>query len=231
MANGLQSGLTAETIFNVIASVVTTTTTTSADTTTTTITSETTTTAAGSDETTTTITSETTTTTEKEVSGVVTEFSVEPGAATLGSQIEVEGVLTHKLAKVQLWLDDQRLGTPLTVEKDGSFQATRKIPDVAPGTYRLRLKTPNGQVLATRTFRVLAADEDTTTTVPKEGGDSDLGELLATPIAVAIALGMLLAAAIAVWWMWRSPTDEETNTQEPPTEGSAESGSEDGDAD
>ncbi|MDK1291750.1 MAG: hypothetical protein QGM46_05310, partial [Actinomycetota bacterium] len=160
-ARGLQSDVIAEATFTVIESAGTTT--TSSDTTTTS--SDTTTTSSD----TTTTSSDTTTTadTENGVSVVVTEFSVEPAEATPGSQIEVKGILTGKLAKVHLWLDDQRLGTPLKVEKDGSFQATRTIPDLTPGTYWLRLKTPNGHVLLTSGFRVLAAAEDTTTTVPE----------------------------------------------------------------
>ncbi|MDK1009885.1 MAG: hypothetical protein QGM48_02155, partial [Actinomycetota bacterium] len=129
-ARGLQSDVIAEATFTVIESAGTTTTTTPSDTT-------------------------TTADTENGVSVVVTEFSVEPAEATPGSQIEVNGMLTGKLAKVHLWLDDQRLGTPLKVEKDGSFQATRTIPDLTPGTYWLRLKTPNGHVLLTSGFRVL----------------------------------------------------------------------------
>lgn len=199
-AKGLQSGLTAEAIFTVTDSSVTTT--TSSDTTTTAAAATTTTTAGATEGEDTT----TTAATEEEVSVVVTEFSVQPAETTPGSQIEIEGLLTGKLAKVHLWLDDGRLGTPLKVEEDGSFQATRTIPDLTPGTYSLRLKTPNGQVLVTRIFRVLATTEDatTTTTLSEPGSASGL-----TPIGAASILGMLLVAAVVVWWMWRRPSDDE----------------------
>lgn len=234
-AKGLQSGVIAEATFTVIDSVETIT-TTSSDTTTTT--TDTTTTAA----------------TKEGASVVVTEFSVEPAEATPGSQIEVEGMLTGKLAKVHLWLDGQRLGTPLTVEKDGSFRATRTIPDLAPGTYWLRLKTPNGKVLVTGTFRVLPAAEGTTTTVPEQGDDADVRASVATPIAVGTLVGILLLIAWAAWWLWKGFSDDEdasgkegeasrfwedpvvddpesTDTTEPPADDSAANGPEDGDPD
>ena len=103
-------------------------------------------------------------------------------------------MLTGKLAKVHLWMDGKRLGTPLTVEEDGSFRATRTIPGLTPGTYWLRLKTPSGEVLATSAFRVLEAAEGATATVVDQGGDLDVGELFSTPAAVGPLVGVLLFA-------------------------------------
>ncbi|MCZ6662239.1 MAG: hypothetical protein O6951_04860, partial [Actinobacteria bacterium] len=167
-----------------------------------------------------------TTATEEGSSVVVTEFSLKPSEAGAGSQIEVAGMLTGKLAKVHLWLGDQRFGTPITVEENGSFRATRTIPDVAPGTYWLRLKTPNGQVLATHIFHVLAEGEDSSTTTPSEqSGDSDASDI--STILWGAILVILLLIAIAVWWMWRRSSDHEKAVGKPP----AERPPEDGDAD
>jgi cobalamin biosynthesis Mg chelatase CobN len=229
---GLQSGLTAEAIFAVIDSAATTTTIPSDATTTS---STTTTTARGEDTpTATTVAGENTTTTaaaasEQGTSVVVTEFSLEPSEATPGSQIEVEGKLTGKLAKVHLWLGDQRLGPPLTVEENGSFLTTRTIPDLTPGTYWLRLKTPNGRVLATSTFHVLTEAKGATTTVPEQDGDSDAGDI--STILWGAILGILLLIAIAVWWMWRRSSDHEKAAGKSPAEGSPEDDPEGGDAD
>lgn len=241
MAKGLQSGLTAEAIYNVIDSSATTTTTiapgtttttTAPGTTTTTIASDTTTTSADGEGTATTVAEEedTTTTTagaatEEGSSVVVTEFSVKPSEAGAGSQIEVAGMLTGKLAKVHLWLGDQRLGQPITVEENGSFLTTRTIPDLTPGTYWLRLKTPNGRVLATSTFHVLTEAEGVTTTVPEQDGDSDASDI--STILWGAILVILLLIAIAVWWMWRRSSDHEKVAGKPP----AERPPEDGDAD
>jgi hypothetical protein len=241
-AKGLQSGLTAQAIFSVIDSSATTTTvapgtttTTIALGTTTTLASDTTTTSANGEGTATTIAEEEDTTTTaiadpgKGTSVVVTEFLVEPSEATAGSEIEVAGKLTGKLAKVHLWLDDERFGTPITVEENGSFEATGTIPDLAPGSYWLRLKTPNGQVLATRTFHVLAEAGDAATTVSEEDGDSDTDNI-STALWIAI-LGFLLLAAIAMWRMWRRASEHEKAAGKQPPEGPPEDGPEASDAD
>lgn len=253
MATGRKSGLTAEAIYNVIDSSATTTTTiapgttttttapgttttTIAPGTTTTVASDTTTTSADGEGTATTVAEEedTTTTTagaatEEGSSVVVTEFSVKPSEAGAGSQIEVAGMLTGKLAKVHLWLGDQRFGTPITVEENGSFRATRTIPDLTPGTYWLRLKTPNGRVLATSTFHVLTEAEGVTTTVPEQDGDSDASDI--STILWGAILVILSLTAIAVWWMWRRSSDHENSAGKPPAEGSPEDEPEGGDAD
>ena len=249
---GPQSGLTAEAIYNVIDSSATTTTavapgtttttvapgittTTVAGGTTTTIASDTTTTSAGGGGTATTVAEEEDTTTTatsdpgKGTSVVVTEFLVEPSEAAPGSEIEVAGKLTGKLAKVHLWLDDERFGTPITVEENGSFEATGTIPDLAPGSYWLRLKTPNGQVLATHTFQVLAEAGDAATTVSEEDGDSDTDNI-STALWIAI-LGFLLLAAIAMWRMWRRASEHEKAAGKQPPEGPPEDGPEASDAD
>ena len=150
------------------------------------------------------------TATDKDGSLVVTEFRIEPAEATPGSQVEIEGELKGKLSKVQFWLDGQRLGTPLAVEEDGSFRTTRTLPDLSPDIYWLTLKAPNGQVLATRKLEIITAVDPTSTGAGFESsGDSDLSDALTTPVGLASFVGMPLVVAIAVWWMWRRPSDDE----------------------
>ena len=223
-ATGIHSGLSAEAIFTVLDPAATTTTTTSPVTTTSPATTiatdgETTTPTTNGKTTTPTTAGETTTTspapTIDEGSWVVHEYGIRPAEATPGTQIEIAGVLTGKLSKVQFSLDGERLGNRMALEDDGSFRTTRILPDLSPGTYWLSLETPNGKVLATRKLEVItAADDGVARAGLGSSGDFDVGGLLTTPMGLAGAVGMPLVAAMAVWWMWRRPSgDEETSRQ------------------
>jgi hypothetical protein len=156
-AAGLQSGLGAEALFEVIDPAATTTTTTVSVATTTT--SLATTTTAADEKTTTSLktttaadektTTSLNTATDNDGSLVVGELRTAPAETTPGSQVEIEGVAT---------------------------------------------------------------DDTTTVTGLESLGDFNLGDVLTTPIGLASAVGMPLVGAIAVWWMWRKPTDDENGS-------------------
>jgi len=68
--------------------------------------------------------------------------------------------------------------------------------------------TPGSQV----EIEGVAADNTTTVTGFESLGDFNLGDVLTTPIGLASAIGMPLVVAIAVWWMWRKPSDDQNGS-------------------
>lgn len=199
--------LSASAIFTVLGddSTTTTTTTVSSTTTTTTSSEATTTTESGGED--------VEENSEEDEEVTVSEFTITPSEAEAGSVIRVEGTLAGDIDRVQLWLGDERLGSPIVISADGSFQATRTIPDLEPGVYSLELRNPGGRLLVSRPFRVLSESEaatttTTTTTVAFSFGEDESRLRMAGP-GIWAALVMLLVTLISVWWMYRRPKDEE----------------------
>jgi hypothetical protein len=193
-------GSTATATFTVIAAAETTTTAPAEETTTT----------SGEDGTTTTTEEEeTTTTTEGDDGALVfaTDFQMNPDEGSPGEEFEISATLTGSIEKVDLWLGKTRLGQPVTVGSDGSFRATRTIPEVEPGLYWLTIQTSDGEIISARTFEVLEGPEGPTPLLPGDFAFSELG--------YAILAGAILVALLSVWWMWRRPKKEK-ETQPPP---------------
>jgi hypothetical protein len=224
-ARGLKSSLTAERIFNVRLASTTTTTVLATTTTvpaTTTAPAPTTTTAgpppttaagtptstAGSGAvTTTTETGDATTLIREEQATAVIEFSVSPDAVAQGGEIEVKATLTGEVASVELWLDDRALGPPITVGAGGALRVTETVPDLAPGTHTLRLRTIEGRLLATGTIELLSS-QTADTGVSDVSDVFDIASLMANPVGFFALIAMALVAGFSVWLMWKPPRDE-----------------------
>ena len=61
---------------------------------------------------------------------------------------------------------------------------------------------------------LVAADDNSTRTGFEFFDNSGLGDVLITPIGLASAVGVPLSGVLAVWWMWRRPSDDEEESSE-----------------
>ena len=61
---------------------------------------------------------------------------------------------------------------------------------------------------------LVAADDNSTGTGFEFFDNSGLGDVLITPIGLASAVGVPLFGVLAVWWMWRRPSDDEEESSE-----------------
>ena len=61
---------------------------------------------------------------------------------------------------------------------------------------------------------LVAADDNSTGTGFEFFDNSGLGDVLITPIGLASAVGVPLFGVLAVWWMWRRPSDDEEESPE-----------------
>ncbi len=61
---------------------------------------------------------------------------------------------------------------------------------------------------------LVVADDNSTGTGFEFFDNSGLGDVLITPIGLASAVGVPLFGVLAVWWMWRRPSDDEEESSE-----------------
>ena len=185
-ATGLQSGLKAEAIFTIIEPAATTTTTTTTSPSTTTTVGETTTTAAVGETTTTAAVGETTTTAADGEATTTTDGKT--------SSIAADGETTSIAAD----------GETTSTAADGETTTTT---DGKTTTTDSNTTTDNAGWLVT-------ADDNSTGTGFEFFDNSGLGDVLITPIGLASAVGVPLFGVLAVWWMWRRPSDDEEESSE-----------------
>ena len=183
-ATGLQSGLKAEAIFTVIEPAATTTTTTTSPSTTTTTTKTTTTTTTTK---TTTTTTKTTTTTGKTTT------------TTAG-----EGKTTTTTAD----------GKTSSIAADGETTSTAADGETTTTVADGKTTTTDSNTTTDKAGWLVAADDNSTGTGFEFFDNSGLGDVLITPIGLASAVGVPLFGVLAVWWMWRRPSDDEEESSE-----------------
>jgi len=185
-ATGLQSGLKAEAIFTVTEPTAPTTTTTTSPSTTTTTTSPSTTTTAAVGKTTTTAAVGKTTTADGETTTTTDGKTTTTTADGITSSIAADAQTT-------------------TTAADGETTTTAAVGKT----------TTTDSNTTTDTAGWLVAADDTSTETDFEFFDnSGLGDVLITPIGLASAVGVPLFGVLAVWWMWRRPSDDEEESSE-----------------
>lgn len=129
----------------------------------------------------------------------VARFSVTPDRGAPGESIEVEGRLRNGVDQVAIWLGNTLIGPSVPVEEDGVLQATGIVPEVAPGTYWMRLMTIDGELLGRVVFEVLEGTGSATVAASR----ISLG-----PQAFAVLAGLVSVVGLLVWWMWRKPKED-----------------------
>ena len=188
-ATGDESGLKAEAIFTVIEpAATTTTTTTSPSTTTTTTTSPSTTTTAAIGETTTTAADgETTTVADGETSSIAADGETTTTAAD---------------------------GKASSIVADGETSTTAADKETSSTAADGKTTTTASNTTTDKAGWLVAADDNSTGTGFEFFDNSGLGDVLITPIGLASAVGVPLFGVLAVWWMWRRPSDDEEESSE-----------------
>ena len=186
-ATGDESGLKAEAIFTVIEPAATTTTTTTSPSTTTTV-GETTTTAAIGKTTTTTTTDGKTTTTAADKKTTTTAADKKTSSTAA----------------------DKETSSTAAAGKTTSTAAAGKTTTTAAG----KTTRTDSNTTTDKAGWLVVADDNSTGTGFEFFDNSGLGDVLITPIGLASAVGVPLFGVLAVWWMWRRPSDDEEESSE-----------------
>ena len=96
-------------------------------------------------------------------------------------------------------------GETTTTAADGETTTT-----VADG----KTTTTDSNTTTDKAGWLVAADDNSTGTGFEFFDNSGLGDVLITPIGLASAVGVPLFGVLAVWWMWRRPSDDEEESPE-----------------